>query len=532
MSDERQSASEEIIGPCPAKKPIFKGADSRIKSTAAPDGPANNMLRDKKRLDAETSDVVRNCELVAGAVQHNVQAAVGERLRLKPMPCRDLLGLNPREYFGLVQNIKKRFRYHTESKNNWVDITGHNNLTELAYQHTYTQLVKGESLAAFYWRNDNTRAPFRSAVGMIDTGRLRTPDDKKADTDNNIIQGIDFTQGGYPRGYYIHDYHCNDVNRYKTGGDPYTYVRARNELGREQILHSFHQTSPGLSRGISAVSCALRTIKKMEQYTDAQIESAIIQTMIAATIESDMPDTGDILGVGEDSEPMTGSYGFMCDSIGYHEKNDFTFNGSIVPKLYNHESLNIQTPGRFAQDFEAFSKSMWTGVARCFGLSLETFTQDWGDTSYSGARAGFLSMWRHVEWLRATIAADFAQRFYCVWLEEQIITGGIEIPGMRPIDAWLLFQDNRDEFAYSKFYGAARDEIDRERTAKAYIAEKELGVFTRERYCNEVLGEDWCDVKEQQIIEELYCSDLREEYGLPEETEAQNNVDSGLLVNN
>lgn len=520
MARENQTASEEIMGCCPRPTASYKSADVRMSNNwFPPDRSANDtVLPEKRRIDAQTKDAARNCEFIDGAIRHNTEAAIGDQLRIKPMPERDVLGLDAAQHWEFIQRIKKLYKRDTESKSNWVDITGRNSATELWYMHTRNFLSCGESLALFYWRDDDTLAPFRTSIGMIDVGRLRTPND--FDNDKNVIAGIRYDSNGAAEGYYIHDYHINDSRRLTDGLDRYEYIPARDDLGREQVVHCYHQTSPELSRGVSQFACALRTIKKMEKYTDAQIESAIIQTMIAATIESDMPDAGDILNVGdvgEDPEACRNQY--MRESIDYHNENNFTFNGSKVVKLYDKEKFKLSTAGKFANNYEDFSKSMWAGVARCFGLSLETFTQDWGDTSFSGARAGFLSMWRHIEWLRSTVPADFAHRFYCVWLEEQIANGRLLVPGMSPGEAWIAFQANRDAFTGAKFFGSARDEIDREKTAKAYQVEKELGVFTEERYCNEVLAEDWCDVKEQQIIEELFCQSLREQYGLAPEVE-------------
>lgn len=523
------SAPEEIMGCCPRPKASFKAADVKMSTWCPPDKPANaTVLPEKRRLDAQTKDAARNCEFVHGAIQHNVEAAVGDNLRIKPMPSREVLNLTPAQHWTFIQSIKQLFKLDTESKSKHVDITGHNSLTELAALHLRTYLTTGESLAAFYWRQEDDSAPFKTCVGLIDPGRLRTPDKLKTDVSSRVVAGIDYATDGHPLGYYIHDYHLNDPRRI-TNRESYEYVETRNALGREQIVHCYHQTSPELSRGVSQFACALRTIQKMEKYTDAQIESAIIQTMIAATIESDMPDVGDILDVGTEHHDANSRMAYMDEAISYHNENDFSFNGSKVVRLYDKEKLKINTPGKFSQNYESFSKSMWAGVARCFGLSLETLTQDWSNTSFSGARAGFLSMWRHIEWLRATVPADFAHKFYCVWLEEQLANGRLTIPGLTPVQAWLAFQENRDAFTAAKFFGSARDEIDREKTAKAYIAEDELGVFTLERYCNEVLGEDWCDVKEQQIIEELYCSDLRTQYGLPPEPPRERRPASDLV---
>ena len=154
-------------------------------------------------------------------------------------------------------------------------------------------------------------------------------------------------------------------------------------------------------------------------------------------------------------------------------------------------------------------------MARCLGLSLEEFLQRWDRTNFSGARAGKLTVWRHIEAQRANSVWDFLQRLYCLLVEDLILQGYITLPGTTSaLEGWLLFLERREEIVCASWFGSPKDEIDRAKTADAYLAEKELGVATLERYCNEILGVDWEENLEQIIYEVKRRYDLLFECGI------------------
>lgn len=495
-------------------KTAYAGADSRLDLTKwhPVDTAADLEVRcDRRIIKARAKDVARNEPIIAGAIQHQIDAAIGTQLRLKPDPDGIELNWTETQTAAAISSIKRKWRRDTLSKSNWFDVTGHNNLLELAALHTRTYLIRGESFALVSWRQENTAAPFRTVVQIIDPDRVCTP--TGMESDETIKDGIQYSEAGYALGYWIADKHPKDPTFRGRRGD-WTYRRARNDVGRQLVIHTYNKNTPELSRGVSELASCLKTIKKLEIYTTAEIEKAIVQSMVAATITSDMPNAHEILTV--DNQETDSCLQHMQDRKIFHDANTFTFDGAKVPLLFNGEKLNLEyQKGNAADQFEGFSNIMWTNIARCFGLSREILTQDWSKTNYSGARAGMLSMWRRIEALRVEVPGDFLHRVYCAWLEDMIGNGEIAVPKYDdPTTAWLHFQINRDAYTHAQIRGPARDEIDRAKTADAYLAEQELGVFTLDRYCDQVLGEEYEDVIRQQCLEEVRVNEIRAECGL------------------
>jgi hypothetical protein len=95
------------------------------------------------------------------------------------------------------------------------------------------------------------------------------------------------------------------------------------------------------------------------------------------------------------------------------------------------------------------------------------------------------------------------RKAYALFIEDMIMQGKLILPGTTTaMEGWLYFLEHKAELTAVEFFGASKDEIDLAKSAEFYIAQKELGVFTHDSICNEMLDEDWED-RYDQIIDEV-----------------------------
>lgn len=482
---------------------------------------------------ARAKDVEKNNELIAGANNTKLDMALGTKFRLRPMPCPEVLGLTSDvdedgcEYADFVGKIRKKWEIHMYSNRHWIDSRGVHNLDGLLRLYGHQYLQRGEALATVYRRQAETDAPFRTVVQVLDTDRLRTPSGLNDNEELNggliVNEGVlSRWKSARPVGYYIHDLHPMDMRINSTGQeDRYDYVNKFSPFGRQQVVHSYSQKQPNMVRGIMQLATCLKKLRCMDRFTTATLETAILQSLIAFTIESDMPNAvGKILGSGKRADTDEG----VIDCIkrytqmrnGYRDAgNQIKLDGSVVPHLLSGESLKMHSASTPAQNQKQFFDTMFTYIARCCGMSKEFLTQDWSGTSFSSARAGLNVVYRTIEQLRIEAPMQLAQAIYSCWLEDCILAGEIILPNFpNPSDGWLYFVANRDALAMSVFKGPAKDDIDRAKTAARFLAEQKLGVYVVENYCDEVLQRDWEDIIEQQAIEEVRANKIRKRYGL------------------
>lgn len=480
----------------------------------------NTMVeRDRRQIAEKSLDAYQNNELIEGGIGYHVDATVGSGGRWRLCPEPDIDGMDPIDRAEFIRRIKKLWKKHTTSPRYWIDGEGKKTHTQLVRSFTKTYLWRGEAAATIQWRESENR-PFRTAINVIDPSRIRD-DDRMSDrekSERRIVGGIEHTASGYPLGYFVH--RGSDRSVIDRRNQRPDYIRRKNALGRDQLVHIHRGHLPELSRGISQLVACLKTLRCLEMYSDKTLEAAILQTLIAVTIESDYDDAGQLFA-SDDGEQVSGSLQYMSEAGQFHSDmkargKEFKFGDNVrAGRLWNKERLNMTQPNQPVQQYGNYVGKLEEKFARCFGHTYATLTQDWSQTNFSGARAGFIGVNRFVESLSADCAEPFSCITYCAWMEDVLTSGELAVPNMDTATASLRFYTERDSWTCCRFRGPAKEEIDKAKQATGFLTEQKLGAFTLDRYSDVVLGEDWRDVVDQQCIEEAYIAEKRANEGLP-----------------
>lgn len=464
--------------------------------------PDAALLRDLPTLVARTEDLVRNSGLMSGAVQLYLDTVIGSGLRLSAKPDWRALGQSPEWAAEWGRQVEARFRLWAYDIDRASDAGRRLSLAGRLGQVCRSLLLKGQSFAVAEWRPDRT---YSTCIRMINADRVENPAGKADST--YLRRGIALDQDGAPASYWIRDGHPTD---YQFGANKPTWreVPAFTPWGRRRVLHVYDQELAGQSHGKSPFAALLRRSKKLDRWEDVTLESAIINAMFAATIESDLASAVDAIG-GTDLTD------YMAQVLQWQSGKAVEFDGAKIPHLFPGEKLQLNRPEQPTANFSAFEDAFNRHFAAGLGMSFEQYAKDYSQTNYSGARAGMLDAWRTFQAKRTLIQEQHATQEYALWLEEAMDRGDVETPPGAP-----AFQAAKTAWCWSSWIGPGQGHIDPLKDAKGTALELEYGATTLEQWCA-VQGRDWEEVMEQRALELRRQRDLEELHGIRFETEAR-----------
>lgn len=499
--------------------PLKKARRQNIRDPRLPakqnSGDALNVPR-RREMAAEGLDALINSEYIGPGINELNNATVGTGRRLRPLFNKKQLGWTDEQYTRVLEDVKCLWREDMESKRKWIDQEGDKTLAEMQRQVLEQTIVAGETYTLAFWFNSDNR-PFRTSLAIIDNDRIRTPSEISQDDRDRTIAGHLKGPSGRTSGYYVHDYHRNDP-RGCDAVEPKAPIRRYNEFGREQVIHTYRQKLPGMTRGLSDLTAAFGKLKCFEQYNKAKLEAAIMQTALAFVVKSNDKNVLGQLGGGSmvDESNLKKIYQATLENSlkMAHESqeamNDANFNmdGVKAFRLLENEEAEILTANSAATNDKQFTEGCLSAVGRNVGgLSRATLTQDF-DTSYSAARATLISFYRQAENLGYFIVDDWLQSVYALWLEDVIESGRLRIPKYpEAFNAWMHFVTNREWYCNAQFRGPARDEIDQAKSMTFWRERKNLGVFTFSEFYDS-RGLEWQDEMKQQFEEMKFLDKL------------------------
>jgi lambda family phage portal protein len=457
----------------------------------------------KEILDARSRDMTMNDGFVGSAQTLTQDSIVGTQFVLNATPNAKMLGVEPdsawvEEFQSVVEN---RFNVLGDSDRNWLDAQRVKNFTDIIRLAVGQFVVRGEVLAVAEWERSPER-PFKTAVQMVNPDRLSNPNDMEDTV--NIRRGVARNASGAQQAYWIRKAH-----RFSPYAAAQTYEWARVEAylpwGRSQVLHIFEQQEADQSRGVAQMVSVLKEMRMTRKYRDIVLQNAVINSMYAAAVESELPADVVFGQLGSQANPdvTTPVMQYMQGLMAYvGDANGLRLDGAKIPHLYPGTKLKMIPAGQIGDT--KYEQSLLRHLAAAFGLSYEEFSRDFSQTNYSSARAAMMMSWRHMTSKKRKAADGTARWVYGLWLEEQVNAGEVPMPpGMTAADFYR--PGVREALTCSTWIGAARGQIDEGKETDAAIARIGAGLSTREDELAR-LGKDWRIVipqlaREQRLLE-------------------------------
>lgn len=400
---------------------------------------------------ARSVESLQNSGWLAGAIEQSSADTIGNGLRLNATPDLEVFGLDEEEAHKLCRRIERRWRKWSTTPLE-CDARGKRtiaDLTDAAIRHHY---AFGEAVALLP-RVSRSVSESTLKVLLVSPHRLKQDTDERA----QMINGVRLDGNGLPVGYRF-------LRRTRDGIEEDVEFRARSTDGRPQVVHVF-DGGPDQVRGITPLAPVLKVLRQYDQLADATLTTALIQTLVAATIKSPAFDGQAFEGFAgaEDTDMPEQVAGTLAARAQWWDGRslDLSQHGKVA-QLFPGEEFALHGAKTPSDSYLPFSKNLLREVARCIGTTYEAMTGDYEGATYSSVRMGTSSIWFVTLRRRARIAIPFVQSIYAAWLDEEVASGRIAWPG-----GYDAFVRNRVSAVQAEWFGPAKPTADDLKTAKA-----------------------------------------------------------------
>lgn len=444
--------------------------------------PDSDLLPELDTLVARSRDLARNHGVAQGSVQTHLDNIVGTGLRLSCLPDYRALGRDKEWAEAWSSRVESLWQAWASTTS--CDAAGSLSFWMMTRLVLRSVLLNGEALGLALWLPGESR--YATRIQLIEPDRLSNPTGRL--DSERLRSGIEIDERGAPVAYWIRKTHPGDWygTFMRFTGDEWERVPAFTPWGRRRVIHVYDRERIGQSRGKPILSAVLAQFKMLDRYQTAELQSSIVNALIAAFIETPMEQTAiaELFGADPNSTEFKNWL---------QQRREYVAplrGGAIIP-IYPGDRVQPFTPGRPAAAFESFVTNVFRHIAVGLNLPYELLMKDFSKTNYSSARAALLEAWRYFRSSRQWLAELWATPVYELWLEEAVNAGEIDAPE---------FYRNREFYARSKWIGPGRGWIDPVKEAQAAQIRMDAGISTLEEECAEQ-GLDWEEVLDQRARE-------------------------------
>ena len=469
------------------------------------------ILRDHGKARARARDLYRNHPYARQIVRLAALAQIGKVLRYSSRIDHEFLGIDEEEADHWGAQFDRVWHTYAHGQGANVDAGRRRNFSAFMRLATRIRMVDGETLIACEW---NPRRPWKTCFKLVDVDRLSNPTGAPDTTFRKA--GVDLDEHGAPVGYHIRNGHPADRALLDaTLANTWSYVPRETEWGRPVMLHSFPQERAEQTRGITEFTTVIRGMRMQQEFSEADLSSAILQAMHALVIKSNLDYTkvvemmGGEVEVDDQGNPINPMVGAQLDQLAaaaaYHNEARITgFDGGRIAHLIPGEELQLVAPGNKGSSAAEFKKSAVKEFAAGLGGDPISVSQDYADVNYSSARMSVASNWRVHETERGDIVYDIGMPMVRCFMEEVVHSGALKLPkGIKPFE----FYDALPALCRGVFMTWGPPMLDPTKERAGQLAGWNLGLDTLEELGAEE-GDDWRAKIKQKAREIQFMREL------------------------
>lgn len=446
----------------------------RVRDANAANLPELALIRERSR------DEVRNHPLATAAIETLCGNVIGCGIRPVASLDPEALNIEQQQADELAKRIDREFRLWADSKQ--ADATGHSNFYGLQ-ELSFRSMLESGDVFILLTRRRRPRGPYSLTLQLIEADRISNPDNQP-DTDN-LIAGVEYNGRGEPIAYHVRDSHPGD---YTNTAMSWRRIPVYSRSGNLNIIHLFKKTRPGESRGMPYLSPVINSLKTLTDYSEAELYAAAISAMFTVFVKTP--------GGDDTFSPMQPD-----DNIGGKATDDdYKLAPGAILSLAQDEEIQIANPGRPNGQFDAFYTAVTKQIATALGMPIEVLNKHF-ESSYSAARAALLEAWKTFKQRREFLVTQFCQPVYREWFREAVLRGRI------PARGFLRDPALAELYTMAEWIGDGMPQIDPEKEVGAAETRLRIGISTRTRETQQLMGTDYEKihrqrVKEQRMLEE------------------------------
>lgn len=422
-------------------------------------------------------DLIQNSGRLRGAADQVIADTVGSELVLNPQPDLSRLGYDAVETSEFVRLVKawwKRWSWNPRE----CDLRGKFTVPQMIDIALRWDMAFGEVTGVMSYMGPAQRRHYGVRTG---TKVCMTPPNRLVQDTNEfegMFQGVIHDPLGRPVAYRF---------REKSDGMMATKdYRAFDRDGRAIVIHVFDPMDATDVRGISRMAAGFRKHIQHEILVDTTIQTAILQTIFAATLTSSNPsgeafEAIEVLG-DAGSEMRNEFLAYYAGAMERAREGEITVSGDPrVSHLAPGEEFKLHTADTPGPQFLPVSAELSRDMARAIGITYGGLTMDHTKATYSSVRMENSSIWPVVVRRRERIAGATSQTIYENALDEAIGSGEIPFKG-----GYEAFSANRDKACWALWQGPAKPSADDLKSAKAATERLANGTTDLEVECAEI----------------------------------------------
>ncbi len=432
-------------------------------------------------------DLLMNSGRLRGAADQVIADTVGAELGLNYLPTKEVmsrLGYSESERTDWIKLVKSEWKMWAWNARE-CDFRGKFTVPQMIDIGLRHDMAYGEVTGVMRYM---TRAERREYGIKTGTKALMVPPTRLVQ-DTNEIEGL--FQGVY------HDTNGRAVQylfqERNTGFWDKRRWPAFDRSGRPVVMHIFDPQDALDVRGISRLAPAFRKHIQAETLDDATLQTAILQTVFAATLTSERPsqEAFEALETLKDLDTENGEtivkefIGMLAAQISAAKKSGIDMSGDpLVSHLgpgEKFETHGVKTPG---EQYQPFANALSRDMARAIGITYGGLTMNHEGATYSSVRMENSSIWPVVVRRRERIAAPQAQMIFEAWLDEEVGEGRLPFKG-----GYAAFVANREALSWAQWQGPSKPTADDEKSAKGASERMQNATSTVEIEAGE-LGHD------------------------------------------
>lgn len=293
------------------------------------------------------------------------------------------------------------------------DVNGQYTFAEMQRMIQREMVEAGEVLVHMVTTTGNEHRgisrPVPLALELIEADRLAADKDTYAiarDGGKRIVRGVELDELGKPIAYWIYKDHPNA---------PYHWNRTPERIDANDVLHLFRRDRIGQSRGVSWFAPVIASIRDIGVYVDNELQTSAVAACSGFAIKTEVPYSGLANPDGDDD---------VDDNGNYYEHTE----PGMIYKLAPGESIEPFNPGRPNSNSEPWINLILRQIAVGTGLSFETVSRDYSQTTYSSSRTSQLEDRRRFRAWQSYLLNHLCQPVWDRFTEAAALEGRPEFP--------------------------------------------------------------------------------------------------------
>ena len=409
---------------------------------------ANDEIRySLEDLRSDSNDLQQNNAIACGAIDTYCTNIVGTGLQLCSTIDFEFLGMTEEQAEEWQDHVEREFELFSRT----CDLTRTKSLVEQQNLVLRSTLVNGDVFVNLPMI-ERTGVRYETALNLIEGHRISTkPGLGESD---RLVMGVELDENGCPVAYQ----YVSTMDRAKKR--EWRRLRAFDDEGNPMVLHVFRKKRVNQNRGIPLLAPIIEIVKKLDTYTQAEVDAAVINAFFTVFIKKKSVDDDSALDVVTNMGNETGAADGDEDlKLGA---------GTIIEMRDDEEDIKIADVNRPNVNFGAFFKDMVSQLAVGINMPYEVLMKAF-NSSYSASKGAVIEATKVFDEWERFLVDSFCQPVYEAFLYEAVAKGIIDAPG--------FFDDplRRQAFCGSFWIGPTQNELDPTKGVKAATARIENG---------------------------------------------------------